>query len=132
VFKKLIIKLVGLDDISDIIYSAREQERKRTLHEMGVRMRQQKEAMERQYSLELQSKQAEISLLEKKIKQSEQYEKEIKDLEYKAKKQIKENFRVSTELAVSIKDFTMSINSIFGEIMGIQNTAENHQKKIQE
>lgn len=128
--KKLIIKLFGLHDIEDIIYRTVRKEQIKAERETNERLHQQNISLTRKHNLELQAKDAEIRLLSQKMLQMEQKEKEIEALEYKAKKQIKANISVASEISMLISSFVLSVNKVTAEIDGAKDIAERHQKKI--
>jgi hypothetical protein len=129
--KQIIVKLFGLTDISEMLYQAREDERRRADKDKKQALTDLELQMKRQMELMEQSKNTEIRILEKRVHELERQEKAILDLEHKSKMQVKENFRVATELSQTIKSFTFSVNGIFGDIMGISDTVTEHHKKLQ-
>lgn len=129
--KALLIKLFGLNDISDVIYSAREEERKRAVREKQHSLEEQEKAIRRHYELIIQSKDTEIQLLEKTISGLTRKESEVKEIEHRSKLQIKENYRVATDLAMQIQSFTSAVNHIFGELTTISYRVEKHNKNLQ-
>jgi hypothetical protein len=130
--KKLIIKIFGLTDIRQFLEDARNEEQKRANKEKKQALNDLEIYYKRQLELAEQSRYTEVKMLEKRLEQYAKTERDVLELEHKSKMQIKENFRVATELSQTIKNFTLSVNSIFGDIMGISDTVTKHQKKLQE
>lgn len=130
-FKIIIAKIFRMNDITGMITAIRTQEKRRNQKEIEKALSNQKLSLQRHHSLEIQGKDSEIELLEKRILQLEKYLKETEELQYKNKQQIKENFRVATELSMIVKNFTISINGFYGEITGLTETADNHRRKIE-
>jgi hypothetical protein len=130
--KRLIIKIFGLTDISDLIYDAVISAEKKAEKEKKILRNELEKFFNRKLELTESAYKTEIRLLERRISEYEKAEKYVNELEFKSKKQIQENFRVAAELSAAIKGFTLSVNSIFGEVMGISDKVSRHKKTIGE
>lgn len=130
--KRLVIKLFRLNDIEDVITRARYSERKRAEEEKEKELLHLKTTLGRKHDLEMQSKNTEIALIKKELSLLERKSKEVDALEYRSRVQIKENFRVATEISMIIKNISMQMNGVYQDIITVTDAAEKHQRRIEE
>ena len=130
-FKKLIIKIFRLNEINDLLIKSKQQQ-KAVSDKYWKEVRQDEvDCLNRNHLLELQEKDACITMLEEQIKMLKQRERDVDALHFKSKKQIKENYAVSHSIATKIWDFSQMITSIYGELRGITDAVADNKKRIE-
>jgi cell shape-determining protein MreC len=85
----------------------------------------------REHELEIQEKNAEISMLQDTIKSYKQREKELDTREYMIKKNAKENSFMATKIASKVEDFGIAVLGIVGEMKGVREDAEKNKLRIE-
>jgi len=128
--KKLIIKIFGLTDISNIIYRACLKERRKSKEEFNKELQDIVEVMERDHELELQVKDSELALLEQQIYQIRVKHRDALALEAKSKRQVKANFVITSEISMQTNNLMMLFNKCVGEIEGLKDRSEQHFLKL--
>jgi hypothetical protein len=131
-FKKLLIKIFRLNDISAMILKAKKKQKQLDEQYWTEKMEDSIEHLKREHSLELQEKDAQISMLEDKIKTYKSLEKELATKEYTLKKEAKENAFMATKIALKVEEFGLRVLDIVGEMNGVKDDAENNRKRIEQ
>jgi hypothetical protein len=128
--KKLIIKLFKLHDISSMLVQAKEKQRQLDKKYYDQELEEELFRLKTKHSLDLQEKDATITLLEEKIKTYKQREKELDNKEYSIKKDAKENAFMATKISIKVEEFALKIMDIVGDMKGIEAEADSHKKRI--
>lgn len=129
--KKLFIKLLGLHDVSKLLLEAKQKQKAmddKYWHEIIAETEMR---MKQQHSLELQEKDSCIAMLNAHIDNYRAKEKEINQREFSVRKQIKENYMVAQGLSARVGDLSESIGKIYGELLGLQDSADRHKRQIE-
>lgn len=129
--KRLFIKWLKLNDISKLLIEAKQKQKAmddKYWHEI---MSEAEMRMKQQHSLELQEKDSCIAMLNAHIENYRTKEKEINQREFLVRKQIKENYMVAQGLSARVGDLSESIGKIYGELLGLQDSADKHKRKIE-
>lgn len=131
-FKLFIIKIFGLTDISDILKRSKEKQKKEDKKFWEEKLHNELDRLNREHSLELQEKDATISMLEDTITDYKSRVKEVEQKEFKAKKQIKENHFVVKNVIDNMHEFTENINKVYGKMIKISDSVEQHKLRIEQ
>lgn len=118
-------------DITKALLKAREDQQRKDELKIKELLMIQKERLDREYSLKLQDKDAEIMLLNQEIKDMKYKVKNAIDLEYKSSQQIQANVAIATQIAQQMTQFSLSIERIIGKVHGIKTDAELHRNTIE-
>jgi len=129
--KRLVIKIFKLDDISDMIYKSKRRQKELDDKFWKEKLQDGLDHLKREQLLELQEKDAQISMLNEQVNEYKKRERDLDKKEYFIKKQSKENSHMATKLNSKIEDFGISIMKIAGEMKGIRAEAEEHKLKIE-
>jgi hypothetical protein len=132
ILKKFIVKIVGLSDISDMILSSKKKQKQLDERFWTEKIQEIKLHLNREHSLELQEKDAQIIMLEDSIKAYKEREKELNSREYNAKRQAKDNSHMAIKIRSKVEEFGLAVMSIVGEFKGIQEEAESNKLKIEQ
>lgn len=130
--KKLVIKLFKLNDLSDILFKAKQQQKTLDEKYWKEKMSDREEHLNRERELELQELYAQISMLEDKLKVYKAREKELDSKEYMIKREAKEQAFMATKIALKVDDFGLKILGIVGEMKGIKDDAELNRKRVEQ
>ena len=131
IIRKVIIKLFTLDDITDLIISAKQKQKQVDDKHWHDIMQENEKRLQREYSLELQEKDSTISMLEQHIQMFKDKEKEMSKKEFLVRKQVKANYNVAQGIVSQLDEFNKNVAKIYGEIAGLKDNAELHKKKIE-
>jgi len=130
-FKLLIIKLFRLTDLTDMLKKSKERQKRLDEKYWKEKLEDALSHQKREHELELQEKNAEISMLQDIIKSYKQREKELDNREYLIKKNAKENSFMATKIASKVEDFGIAVLGIVGEMKGVREDAENNKLRIE-
>jgi hypothetical protein len=130
-FKKIVIKVLKLNNISDLLLKAKQKQKAVDDKYWKEVLQKEKASIQQEYDLELQEKDSTICMLEDHLASYKKREKEISAEAYKAKKQIKENFFVVGSVVTKMKDFNNNVNAIYGEMLGIRDSVDRQRKKLE-
>lgn len=130
--QKLAIRVFRLQDIKNLLLNSK-QKQKDLDEKYWKEISQEKiDRLNRDHQLELQEKDAQISMLNQHIDSYKQREKEVDQKEFSARQQIKQNYSVALNIVSEMKDFNDSVNRMYGKMLGIQDTVVKHKSRIEE
>jgi len=130
-FTKLILKIFKLHDISEKLIKAKQQQKRVDDKYWSEKLADFEEKMKREHELEIQEYQAQIEILNQKLKDYKKREKDIDTREYYLRKQANDNTLMATKITSKVEDFGMAIIKIVGEMKGIKKEVEDHKVKIE-
>ena len=129
--KKLIIKLFKVYDITDMLLKAKQKQKQIDDKYWNEILAEKMNALWREYELELQEKDSDIAMLGEHLATYKKKEREVINKEFLAKKQVKENHYVVQSVVTKMYEFNEGVNKIYGEMLGIKDTVEQHKRKLE-
>ena len=129
-FKKILIRTFDLDEIEDLLQQARDQQKELDKKHWTKITSEKIDRLNKTHMLAIQDKDAEICLLNERIRVLESREKEIDDKEHFVKTLTKENHLVAQLISSQVESLGMNIMKFIGEMKGIRDKAETNHKKI--
>jgi len=129
--KKLIIKLFGLNDISDLLVKAKKRQKEVDDKYLKEIIQETKDSLNRENHLELQERDSTIAMLEQHIKLYKDREKGMEKREFLARKQAKENSFVMRHASDYMKDFVESVSATYGKMDKLKDTIEKQKQVIE-
>lgn len=130
--KRIVIKLFKLHDIADLLLKSKQKQKRLDDDYWKDVLKENIDRLNREHELELQEKDAQISMLNQHIESYKQREKEIDKKEFQAKSQIKQNSFVMRSASDFMKEFAESINIIYGRMDKLKETVDKQKKAIEE
>jgi len=130
-FKKFMVRILGLSDISDMILSSKKRQKQLDEKYWTEKIQEIKLHLNREHSLELQEKDAQIAMLEDSIRSYKGREKELDSREYNTKRQSKDNSFMATRISSQVEELGLMIMKFVGEMKGIKDDAEFNKLKIE-
>lgn len=130
--QKLAIRVFRLQDIKNLILNSKQKQKDLDEKYWKEILQEKIDRLNRDHQLELQEKDAQISMLNQHIDTYKQREKEIDQKEFNARKQVKQNYAVALNIVSEMKDFNDSVNRMYGKMLGIQDTVVKHKSRIEE
>lgn len=130
--QKLAIKIFKLNDIRSLLFNSKQKQKELDEKYWKEILQEKIDRINRDHQLELQEKDAYISMLNQHIDSYKQREKEVDQKEFSARQQIKQNYSVALNIVSEMKDFTDSVNRMYGKMLGIQDTVVKHKSRIEE
>ena len=131
-FKKLIIKLFKLNDISGMILQGKKRQKQLDEKYWKEKIEDITLHLNREHDLELQEKDATISMLEDTIASYKSREKELANREHETKRCSKENSFMASKISSQVDEFGMAIMRIVGNMKGIKEEAEKNKQRIEQ
>lgn len=130
--QKLAIKIFKLNDIRSLLFNSKQKQKELDEKYWKEILQEKIDRINRDHQLELQEKDAYISMLNQHIDSYKQREKEVNQKEFLSKQQIKQNYSVALNIVSEMKDFNDSVNRMYGKMLGIQDTVVKHKSRIEE
>lgn len=130
--QKLAIRVFRLQDIKNLLLNSKQKQKDLDEKYWKEILQEKIDRLNRDHQLELQEKDAQISMLNQHIDSYKQREKEVDQKEFSARQQIKQNYSVALNIVSEMKDFTDSVNRMYGKMLGIQDTVVKHKSRIEE
>ena len=130
--QKLAIRIFQLQDIKNLLLNSKQKQKELDEKYWKEILQEKIDRLNRDHQLELQEKDAQISMLNQHIDSYKQREKEVDQKEFSARQQIKQNYSVALNIVSEMKDFTDSVNRMYGKMLGIQDTVVKHKSRIEE
>lgn len=130
--QKLAIKIFKLNDIRSLLFNSKQKQKELDEKYWKEILQEKIDRLNRDHQLELQEKDAHISMLNQHIDSYKQREKEVDQKEFSARQQIKQNYSVALNIVSEMKDFNDSVNRMYGKMLGIQDTVVKHKSRIEE
>ena len=129
--KKMLIKLFRLHEINKLLIKSKNQQKEISDRYWKEVLKDTEDLLNRNHLLELAEKDACIVMLEEQIKLLKQRERDVDNQNFKAKKQIKENFAISQKITMEVGNFCQAVNGIWGRMNGITDELADHKKQIE-
>lgn len=130
--QKLAIRVFRLQDIKNLLLNSKQKQKDLDEKYWKEILQEKIDRLNRDHQLELQEKDAHISMLNQHIDSYKQREKEVDQKEFSARQQIKQNYSVALNIVSEMKDFNDSVNRMYGKMLGIQDTVVKHKSRIEE
>lgn len=130
--QKLAIRVFRLQDIKNLLLNSKQKQKDLDEKYWKEILQEKIDRLNRDHQLELQEKDAQISMLNQHIDSYKQREKEVDQKEFSARQQIKQNYSVALNIVSEMKDFNDSVNRMYGKMLGIQDTVVKHKSRIEE
>lgn len=130
--QKLAIRVFRLQDIKNLLLNSKQKQKELDEKYWKEILQEKIDRLNRDHQLELQEKDAQISMLNQHIDSYKQREKEVDQKEFSARQQIKQNYSVALNIVSEMKDFNDSVNRMYGKMLGIQDTVVKHKSRIEE
>lgn len=130
--QKLAIRIFQLQDIKNLLLNSKQKQKDLDEKYWKEILQEKIDRLNRDHQLELQEKDAQISMLNQHIDSYKQREKEVDQKEFSARQQIKQNYSVALNIVSEMKDFNDSVNRMYGKMLGIQDTVVKHKSRIEE
>lgn len=127
---EFLIKWLKPKDVTQIIIKAKNNQKQKDEIFWREILDENISRLKREHELELQEKDSSIAILEQHIQFYKNKENEVREKEFTAKKQIKENYAVAQGIVSRLNEYQLGVNKIFAEIEGIRDKAEIHKEKI--
>lgn len=130
--QKLAIRVFRLQDMKNLLLNSKQKQKDLDEKYWKEILQEKIDRLNRDHQLELQEKDAQISMLNQHIDSYKQREKEVDQKEFSARQQIKQNYSVALNIVSEMKDFNDSVNRMYGKMLGIQDTVVKHKSRIEE
>jgi hypothetical protein len=129
--ERLFIKLFPQSDISVMLRKSKENQKQLDDKYWKEQLDEALAHRDREHELELQEKDAEISMLKDIIKTYKTREKEFNLREFEIKKNAKENSHTAARIASKVEDFGLAVMNIVGEMKGVREDADKNKTRIE-
>lgn len=130
--KTWVIKIFKLEDISELLLKSKQKQKALDNRYWKEILDENINRLNREHALELQEKDAQISMLDQHIDTYKQREKEVDQKEFNARKQVKQNYAVAINMSSVIQEFGENINKMFGKMQGIKDSVTKNKLEIEE
>ncbi len=130
--KTWVIKIFKLEDISELLLKSKQKQKALDNRYWKEILDENINRLNREHALELQEKDAQISMLNQHIDTYKQREKEVDQKEFNARKQVKQNYAVAINMSSVIQEFGENINKMFGKMQGIKDSVTKNKLEIEE